>query len=322
MNYTTGILAAFTTLACWTIGTFAFTHAAKLASPKSVNRVRLLFAMLLLSVVTVSVSTQSIIALFRLPNLHEWLWLGLSGVVGLSIGDHFAFTAFKMLGSSRASLFNTFAPFAALLLGMILLAEHISALGMLGMAISVGGLLWFIRVNQKNNLSKAGSNRQELMRGVLFAILGAICQGLGIVLAKKGLMITHEGQDLSPVHATWIRMFTATVIIYVAGLFRTNLVAEFKEIAYKPQHLKPVLIGTVFGPVIGVSMSLLAASLIEVSLAQTIFSLLPITVMVVAAISGKEKIELGSFIAAIISVGGVFVLVWRDEIAQAMQGLF
>ncbi|MFN6082262.1 MAG: EamA family transporter, partial [Bacteroidota bacterium] len=98
--------------------------------------------------------------------------------------------------------------------------------------------------------------------------------------------------------------------------------AEFKEIAFKPQHLKPVLIGTVFGPVIGVSMSLLAASIIEVSLAQTIFSLLPITVMLAAVLSGREKLELSSFIAAIISVGGVFILVWREEITQIIQGLF
>jgi len=322
MNYTTGILAAFTTLACWTIGTFAFTHAAQLASPKAVNRVRLLFAMILLSVITVGFSTHSIVFLFKLPVLQEWLWLGLSGVVGLSIGDHFAFTAFKILGSSRASLFNTFAPFAALLLGMILLAEHISILGMLGMVISVGGLLWFIRTNQKKNIANSGNSNHELMQGILFAILGAICQGLGIVLAKKGLMISHEGPDLSPVHATWIRMFTATVIIYLAGIFKTNLIAEFKEIAFKPQHLKPVLIGTVFGPVIGVSMSLLAASIIEVSLAQTIFSLLPITVMLAAVLSGREKLELSSFIAAIISVGGVFILVWREEITQIIQGLF
>jgi drug/metabolite transporter (DMT)-like permease len=117
-------------------------------------------------------------------------------------------------------------------------------------------------------------------------------------------------------------MFTATVIIYLAGIFKTNLIAEFKEIAFKPQHLKPVLIGTVFGPVIGVSMSLLAASIIEVSLAQTIFSLLPITVMLAAVLSGREKLELSSFIAAIISVGGVFILVWREEITQIIQGLF
>lgn len=315
MNYSTGILAAFVTLSCWTIGTFAFTHASKLASPKSVNRVRLLLATLLLSVITLFTASLNLFELFKLPHLQEWLWLGLSGVVGLSIGDHFAFTAYRMLGSSKASLFNTFAPFAALLLGMVLLQEHISVMGVVGMCISVGGLLWFIHVNNKSAETQH-LDKKEITKGIVYAILGAVCQGLGIVLAKKGLMVTHEGQDLSPVHATWIRMFIGTVVIYMAGLFRTNLIAEFKEIMFKPQHLKPVLIGTLFGPVIGVSMSLLAASLVEVSLAQTIFSLLPITVMIAATLTGKEKIEPASFIAALISVAGVFVLVWRDELVK------
>lgn len=318
MNYTTGILAAFTTLCCWTIGTFAFTHASKLAAPKSVNRVRLLFATILLSVITLFTASLNPAELFRLPHPEEWLWLGLSGVVGLSIGDHFAFTAYRMLGSSKASLFNTFAPFAALLLGMVLLAENISITGIIGMCISIGGLLWFIHVNNKNN-NQNQVDKAHLTKGILYAVLGAVCQGLGIVLAKKGLLISHTGQDLSAVHATWIRMFTGTVVIYAAGLFKTDLIAEFKEITFKPQHIKPVLLGTVFGPVIGVSMSLLAASLIEVSLAQTIFSLLPITVMVAATVTGKEKIEPASFIAALISVAGVFVLVWREELLQLLK---
>ena len=77
---------------------------------------------------------------------------------------------------------------------------------------------------------------------------------------------------------------------------------------------KTVFIGTLFGPVIGVSASLYAASLLEVSLAQTVFSMLPISVILTAVLLGKEKIEAKSLIAALISVAGVFVLVWRDEL--------
>lgn len=314
MSYSFGIIAAFITLACWTIGTFAFTHASQLASPKSVNRVRLLLATVLLSIITLFF-TQN---LFTQPTFQEWLWLGSSGIVGLTIGDYFAFTAYRLLGSAKASLFNTFAPFAALLLGIVLLSETISVIGLFGMAISVTGLLWFIRVNQKNT-THTPTEKQNLKTGIVYAILAGICQGLGIVLAKKGLMIQHTDTDLTAVHATWIRMFTATAITYTIGIFTTNLKTEFKEIVFKSQNIQPVLIGTLFGPVIGVSMSLLAASIIEVSLAQTIFSLLPITVMLSAFIIGKEKIEPTSLIAALISVAGVFVLVWRNEIGAMLN---
>ena len=78
--------------------------------------------------------------------------------------------------------------------------------------------------------------------------------------------------------------------------------------------ITPLLTGTFFGPVMGVSLSLYAASQIPVGIAQTIFSLLPITVMLAATISGRERINGPSIIAAAICMVGVFVLVWRDEL--------
>jgi drug/metabolite transporter (DMT)-like permease len=317
MSSSFGYIAAFITLCCWTIGTFSFTNAATLYAPKSINRVRLLYAAILLSFLTCFIGDISLATLFSKPLAEHWLWLGISGVVGLSIGDYFAFTAFKMMGSSRTSMFSTFAPGAALAGGYILLGETINTVGLLGVMISVSGIIWFIQANRKKQ--EGVIDQQQLTKGLVYAMLGALTQGLGLVFAKKGLMIDAEYGKLMPLHATWMRMFSATVVIYIAGVFKTNLVAEFKAITFSKQIVKPVLTGTLFGPVIGVSMSLYAASLIEVSLAQTIFSLLPISVILTAFILGKEKIEARSLIAALISVAGVFVLVWRDDVIALFQ---
>lgn len=313
MNETFGIIAAIITLCCWTVGTFAFTAASELYAPASINRVRLLHATVLLSVVVCGLQGFGIAELFTQPLPEHWLWLGISGIVGLSIGDYFAFAAYKMMGSSRTSLFSTFAPGAALLGGMMLLGEQMNTIGLLGMAVSIGGLVWFIQsaaAHQKNKDQKT-----YLKKGIVFAILGALCQGLGLVFAKKGLMLESASGHLMPVHATWIRMVTATLGLYVFGLIKGGLWKEFKAVTFTPAIIKPVLLGTLFGPVIGVSMSLYAASVIEVSLAQTIFSLLPISVMLAAVIMRKEKPDSTSFIAALIGVAGVFILVWRNEIA-------
>lgn len=309
-----GIIAAFGTLFCWTIGTFAFTTASQRTSPGTVNRVRLLFATILLSIITMLMSRIGITELFMLPSLWEWIWLGLSGIIGLTIGDHFAFYGFKLLGSSRASLFNTFAPGAALLLGIVMLGETLSIVGIIGMTISVGGIIWFTHITRKRQAHLVTEiDQKTLTSAIIYAILGAVCQGLGLVCAKKGLLAEQDVNDLNAVHATWIRMLVATVTIIAAGMFKTNVWKEIKSITLTPAYLKPVLTGTIFGPVMGVSLSLFAASMIEVSLAQTIFSLLPISVMLTAVITGKEKVEATSFIAALISVAGVFILVWRDR---------
>lgn len=308
-----GVLAAFATLLCWTAGTFAFTAASKQAEPGAVNRVRLVYATLLLSLVVIFFFGVSLSQLFVLPTLHEWFWLGLSGIIGLTIGDFFAFHAYRILGSSRTSLFSTFAPVAALLLGMLMLAETINITGIAGMMISLGGIIWFIRTTQRTR--DAAVDRKRITQGILFAILGAVGQGLGLVCAKKGLNIIHtSGPDLSPVHATWIRMSIAALAAYSLAIFKRNVFAEFKTISTTSKAFKPLIIGTLFGPVTGVSLSLLAASQLQVGIAQTIFSMQPLTVMFAATISGKEKLSLTSLIAALICMLGVVVLVWREEL--------
>jgi drug/metabolite transporter (DMT)-like permease len=312
MNAAPGIIAAFLTLGCWTIGTLSFTKASKLSSPLSVNRVRLLYACIILTAVILVTGGLSFAELFSLPSAAQWIWLGISGIIGLSIGDFFAFTAFRMMGSSRTSLFHTFGPCAALIFGFLFLNETINPAGIIGMLISIAGLLWFIRTNPRD-AHEPGVGKKEILMGALFAALAAITQGIGLVFSKKGLL-PQAGVTLSAIHATWIRMVIGTAVIYAAGLFRVNLWKELRELSSSPALLRPMLTGTVFGPVMGVSFSLFAASRIEVSVAQTIFSLLPVSVISVAMLSGRERPGASSLIAAAVGVGGVFVLVWRNEI--------
>ena len=314
----TGILAAFGTLLCWTIGTFAFTIASQRANPAAVNRVRLVFAALLLMLVVVVFYQISIVSIFTTPTLTQWFWLGLSGVIGLTLGDYFAFTAYSILGSSKTSLFSTFAPVAALLLGIFMLNETINIFGIIGMSISTSGIIWFVLATQKEAVQQ--HNKQLILKGIAFAILGAVGQGLGLVCAKKGLMLpTNNGEPISAVHATWIRMSVGAIIAYVSVLFRANIVAEFKSITTNAYKLKPLLLGTLFGPVIGVSLSLLAATHLPVGLAQTIFSLLPITVMLAAVFAKREQVNFTALIAACICILGVLVLVWRDELTSVIS---
>lgn len=296
------------------MGTLSFSAASQKMEPLSVNRVRLLYAFLVLVLMNAIFFGLNPVELFSHTNYDQWLWLGISGIIGLTIGDYFAFSAYRYIGGSRASLFATVAPLAALLLGMLMLGETINAVGMIGMAISLGGILWFVQSqNKAHHISNQGISKKDLFNGMLYALLGSICQGLGLVFAKKGLIIQGT-YELNPMHATWIRMGVAASLTYVIGAFRSNLFTEFKHITFNISNFKPVIAGTLFGPVIGVSLSMLAAKNLEVSLAQTIFSLLPISVMFTAHFTGKEKVTLSAYLAALISIIGVIVLVWRNEI--------
>lgn len=313
---TLGVYAALTTLFCWTVGTLSFTKAAHLYNPNSINRVRLLMAAILLTIITCVLGHVSLVQLFSIPLAKHWLWLGISGIIGLSIGDYFAFNAFKILGSSKTSMFSTFAPGAALIGGYFLLGEQLNAIGLLGMAISISGIIWFIHSNRKDKQEHL--TQAELTKGIVFATMGALCQGLGLVFTKMGLVLEGSDGRIMPLHATWIRMFIATVSIYAVGVFTNPLGKEMKDIVFTKAIFKPVILGTFFGPVFGVSMSLYAASYLEVSLAQTIFSLLPISVILGVFLVYGERIQARSFIAAMVSILGVLVLVWRNEMERLL----
>jgi drug/metabolite transporter (DMT)-like permease len=308
-----GIVAAFVTLLCWTIGTFAFTFASQRADAGSVNRVRLMYATILLSIITPIFFHIDFIQLFTLPQPIHWLWLGLSGIIGLTIGDYFAFSAYRLMGSSRSSLFSSFAPVAALLLGMAVLNESLNLFGIIGICVSIAGILWFVKSSQKDT-SPIAYSKQAIAKGSIYALLGAVGQGLGLVFSKLGLNESaHSDLVLSPVHATWIRISIACMAGYAMQLLKPNPFAEIKQLSSSASVMKPLLIGILFGPIIGVAVSLFTVTKIPVSIAQTIFSLQPLTVLFFASTLGKEKLSKQAILAAIISTIGVCILVWRDD---------
>ena len=67
--------------------------------------------------------------------MEAWLWLGLSGIVALGIGDYFNYRMYVILSPRYGSVLSTLSPAAALLLGIKLLDEHINLTGIIGMFI-------------------------------------------------------------------------------------------------------------------------------------------------------------------------------------------
>src|SRR3989304_1559519 len=137
-----GELFAFCTTLCWSIGIFPFTEAARRLGPNSVNHFRILLAVLLLSVICFFFLPYNINSFFSQTLNEHWFWFGLSGIIGLAFGDYFGFTAFAILGTRIGSIFTTLSPAAALLLGYFLIHEKINLIGILGILITIGGVIW------------------------------------------------------------------------------------------------------------------------------------------------------------------------------------
>lgn len=310
-----GLTFAFLTTISWAICVFPFTQAARRWGAPTLNLFRLMIASLLLFIVLNVLGHGDTGVLFSSSSLNAWLWLGISGVVGLSIGDHFGFITYSILGARLGSVLSTFAPGAALITGYLLTDDRLSWIGITGMMTTVFGVAVLSLSRSERN--SAQQPKGSVTRGIIFGLISAFCQGAGLVLAKKGM--SGSSPELTPVHATFIRISTAMlvllVITVVRGRWRTVMRPVFTN---ENQGLYPSLMGTFFGPVVGVSLSLFTVARLEASIAQTIFSLVPVLVLLISRLIFKEQIRGKSMAGVLVAVAGVIILVWRLQIEQLL----
>jgi drug/metabolite transporter (DMT)-like permease len=296
-----GLLAASATVVSWTAGTFVFLEAARRIQPALLNRARLLLAAAATALLAMVIHGMWPTTLLSGPSADSWLWLGLSGLVGLTIGDYFGFSALRILGARRQSVISSVAPAATAVGAWLLLDEQLTAATLAGMALAIGGVMVAMSgATERSDVNRDGFG--SFGKGVLMAVIAAACQGLGVVLAKRGLA------NVAPLHATFMRMSTAFVLAYALDLFRGARILPLRQAFVDPTGRKAMMLGALFGPVIGVTMSLVAVRHLDSAVAQTLFSMVPLLVMTVAAVRSHEHIPRRAIIGAVIATAGVVVM--------------
>jgi drug/metabolite transporter (DMT)-like permease len=313
-----GYLIAFFAMIAGALSTFPFTDVARKWGPVAVNHFRLLVAFIVLSIIVMVIDKKTPVTLFTSPSANEYAYLIASGIIGLAIGDYFGFHCLAILGEKKYSILNTIGPGAALGFGFVMLGESIDFIGIIGMAISIGGMIWFIQASDTKELDKHITHEfGKVSKGVLFGILSGICQGLHMTLSKKGL--SGETSLISPIHATWIRVLGATAGYYIFT-FSTGRLKEkvINPILAEKSTLLKATLSTIFGLVLSIVLVMWSLSLCKVAIAQTLLSLSPIIIMPVAYFLYREKMTMQTFIAGLVSIFGVYVLIWRDDIATIL----
>ena len=287
-----GELAALGTAVCWSFTGLFFAEAARRVGALRVNLLRLPVALLLLSL-TLAASRGSFAGL----DGRRAAWLAASGVVGLVIGDLALFEAMRRIGSRLALLILSLAPIAASLAGFLALGERPARLALLGIALTLAGVAWVVSERRPGELY--GSHETV---GVALAALAAVCQGLGLVLAKVGM----AGQ-VAALPATWVRMGTATTLIWLltaaAGRARDlELAAAVRRAGV------PIGGGAFFGPFLGVWLSLVAARLTDVGVAATIMATTPVLVIPILMAAERYRPTLRALAGTAVTVAGVALL--------------
>ena len=295
-----GEIAALMTAVFWTVTSMSFESAGKKVGSLSVNLIRLVVAFFIYGVVNY----------FRrglfLPldaTTESWLWLALSGLVGFVMGDLLLFQAFVVIGARISMLIMALTPPITAFVGWMVLGEVLSPMNWVGMIVTLTGISIVILKREKKEVDS--TKRRKIttnysFTGILLAFGGAVGQGVGLVLSKKGM------GEYDAFAASHIRVITGMIGFAVIILFAKRYGKVWKALQHKPA-MKRIALGSLFGPFLGVSFSLLAIQHTQAGIAATIMSIVPVLIIPPAILFFHEKVNWKEIIGAVITVGGVAV---------------
>ncbi|MFO7872980.1 MAG: DMT family transporter [Bacteroidales bacterium] len=300
MEVRIGELAALFTAMCWTVTAIAFENASRKVGSIPVNIIRLVMALVLLSIFSWIRRGEP----FPMDaTSFNWFWLALSGLIGFVVGDLFLFKAFTVIGSRLSLLIMTMVPPIAAFVGWLFLGEVLEWIHLGGMALTLSGIILVIFHKHRRNSPNPDTSTADIVKkasgkGIFFALMGAAGQATGLVLSKYGMA------DYDAFSATQIRVMAGIIgFAIVIHVFKKWLAVN---IALKNKHaMLLMLLGATFGPFLGVSSSLIAVRYTATGIASTIMAISPILILPTTYLLFGHQISLKELIGAIISVAGV-----------------
>ncbi|MBE9060962.1 DMT family transporter [cf. Phormidesmis sp. LEGE 11477] len=305
------LLAAF----LWAMASLMFGRMGRQLSPLVLNLVKGAFALaLLLLTILIQLGGEPV------PSL-PWVsvvLLGLSGGLGIGLGDMAYFSAINALGARKALLLETLAPPMSTVLAWIFLSERLPLNAIAGILITLLGIAWVISERVP------GDPVPATRAGLQISLLATACQAIGAVLSRAALAET----TVSPLWSSLIRLGAG--LIFMVGLVAirpqyleaksTGIQQAAKTtrerwqsvaIALKsPRLLGGVAIASFFATYLGIWLQQIALKYTAAGIAQALLATSPLFVLPVAALLG-EKISRRAILGVAVALSGVWLLLYK-----------
>ena len=332
-----GELAGLATSALWVVSSLAFAAAGRRMGATRLNLLRSLLAAALLLVLHAFLKGNP----WPTIGADRTWYLAISGLLGLAIGDQFLFAGYVLVGARTTTLLMTLAPAVAASLSWIVFGQAMMLQAIVGMIITLFGVLWVAA--ERPHATSLITPAQQI-KGIWFGAAAALCQGVGMVLASNGLRGDIDAMSAQTVRMSAGAVGIIVIAFVVSRMARAtrNSEATFTNInstssnitssndtatnglslvatKIKPLHATPadgssskaivaMVIGTFTGPILGVWCSLLALQKLEVGIATTLMSLVPVMILPVTRITEGRWPSTRAILGALIAVAGVAVL--------------
>lgn len=292
MNYI-GEFAALGAALLWAFTSFVFTEASFKIGTYQLNIDRMIISGLLIVFTLLT---------FNFPielSSTQIFYLGLSGFIGLVVGDTFLFAALKILGPRLSMLIMSFNPAIATIFAYLILGETLSNFAVIGMSLTLFGIS-IVVLEKPKSITKF----KVTTKGIFYASMAAFGQGLGLIYAKIAFL---EG-DIHSFTATFYRLLISIIIMLPIGMIINQYKNPIKIYLNNKVLMRLVIIGAIIGPYLGITLSFIAVTKTEIGIASTLLSTVPIIMLPLTYFIYKEKLSKIAIGGALLAVSGVGLL--------------
>lgn len=302
-----GEILSLAVAASWTVTALFADKATHRIGADSSNVIRLALALCFLAVI-LWVSIGSPYPVYA--DGSTLIWLAASALVGYLFGDTCLFNCYLYIGARFGQLFMTLAPPMAAIAAWIIMGEKLSWTSWIAMFVTLSGIAISI-------LGRNGGSRKIGLtlpwQGVLLGLGAGLGQGVGLVLSKVGMQhyeaaLPSDAPDnmglMLPFASTMVRALIGGLGFFIIMALRRDL-PKLKAAVHDGKAMKYALFMTLFGPVFGVSMSLMAVRFTDAGIASTLMALTPVMILFPYAFIYKQKISFRELCGVLLSVLGV-----------------
>jgi len=292
-------LLALGAATCWAVGGVTSVTPSRHLGAFAFTRWRMLLVALMLWTVVVSTGA------WRSFSPHAVGFMALSGLVGIFVGDTALFAAVNRLGPRRAGVLYASNAVFSVALGTVLLGERMGLQATLGATLTVAGVMTAMVLGRhKGDTHAWEADQGHVGMGVALALLSALCQAVGTLIAKP-IMTT----GLDPVAASAVRVSAATLLHFVL------LASGFRAARAQQTPTLRVLAQTGLNGLIamGMGMTLLLFALQkgDVGMVAILSSVSPILLLPLLWFQLKRAPAPGAWAGAALTVAGTALILWR-----------
>ena len=233
-------------------------------------------------------------------SIYEYVLIGLSGVIGITIADVLFLRSLNILGTSRSSIINTTYSPMVILLAYFMLGEQLRVIHFLGGGLIIGSIIYLSANPEKKTV-------ENLTQGLILGVIAYTLMALGIVIIKPILTRCAD----SVYTQLWIilyRLIPGTLLSYVTMSVMLSK-AEIKTQLSDKKMWPLILLGSFLGTYVGLTMWIIGMAKTSASIASILNQTATIFIAFFGWLILKEKFSRKMMVCFLIALLGAFIII-------------